>query len=323
MTWATRSFSSWGVIVTSRMQSPRSRSNDLVLRNCATKSSAPANGRVSRNRAMKSTAIGWPYKSPSNPIRWTSNLRACSPKVGFGPMFAAPGHVEPSASSTSHGVDAVAGHQRGRLDQVGGWEAERSAALRSRADDAAKPIGPAEQPGRGRHVAGFQSVRTRLLDTTAQSTACRPTTAKRNAPPAAPVAEQLQVAGPAAAEAEVESLDHGLRRQLVAEDRVQKLAGLQSQQFRRGPQDDDVIGPGALQQLGPVGRRRQQRQQPIRGEQGDRVRVEHDGHRRTADRIGRGPQSGDEGGMPEVNAVEIADGHRPAAASGRRRIGGG
>ena len=140
-----------------------------------------------------------------------------------------------------------------------------------------------------------RAVRTRLLDTTAQSTACRATTANRTSrrrhhspsssrSPARP--RPKRKLNPSTTAFAASRSPRTVSRNSPASSR---------KQFRRRPQDDDVIRPGGVQQLGPVGRRRQQRLQPLRREQGDRVRVERDGHRGPADLVGRRSAAGRSG----------------------------
>ena len=82
------------------------------------RSSTPANLRVSRNRSRKSISTHLPYRSPSNPIRCASTLRTVSPKVGFAPMLHAAGHAGPDHRSTPrrHRLRGRAQGRRSRSD---------------------------------------------------------------------------------------------------------------------------------------------------------------------------------------------------------------
>ena len=132
----------------------------------------------------------------------------------------------------------------------------------------------------------------------------------------APVAEDLHVAPAVVAEGEVRALHHPQRAELLDDHAVEEGAGGQVQQPRTGAEDADLGDTRLPQQLdlalGPDERDRGL----LRAEQGRGVRVEGDRDRRHAGRFGPGTEAGEEGLMPAVDPIEVADSHKSAASPG-------
>ena len=103
-----------------------------------------------------------------------------------------------------------------------------------------------------------------------------------------PAAEDFHIALPIMAECEVRSLDHAPRGDLAADHAVEELAGGQVEQPAPRPEDGHFGRPGFLEQgdfsLGPY----QGDGSLVGTQQCHRVRVERDGQRRDARRVGPG-----------------------------------
>jgi hypothetical protein len=84
-------------------------------------------------------------------------------------------------------------------------------------------------------------------------------------------------------------------------------------------QDNHVIGPDRLQQVGPFGNGRQRRLESFRVQDGEGVRVERD---RDDGGVATGqfPRRCDQGRVTAMHPVKVPDGHDPAAHIFRRGV---
>src|SRR5271157_634768 len=138
-----------------------------------------------------------------------------------------------------------------------------------------------------------------------------------DAGPGTPAAEDFHIALPIMAEREVRSLNHAPRGELATDHPVEELAGGQVEQPTTRPEDGDFGRPGFLKE-GDFSLGQYQGDGSLVGtQQCHRVRVERDGQRRDARRVGPGAQPADQALMAAMNSVEVAD--RYIGPTGPRR----
>jgi hypothetical protein len=85
-------------------------------------------------------------------------------------------------------------------------------------------------------------------------------------------------------------------------------------------QDDNVVRAGGLEQSDPFRRGREHGQESFRLEHLLRMRIEGQDHGWAADRLCLPAAFGQQGQVPAMDAIEVADGHGTMAAIFRRRL---
>ena len=188
-------------------------------------------------------------------------MRASSPNVGFGPTFAAAGSHSYRPPSPAPRRRRSPGSTRRHAVEVRRREADRAAALRpgrrpcprsGTAGRAAPP--PAPHPRRP------AAARTRLLDTGSPPTTQRRHLLERRPRPRrrARAACSCRPARPRPKRKSYPSTT-AFAPSCRTSTSSKNASGLSASRPGVGPQDDDVVGPGGVEQLGPVGERGERR----------------------------------------------------------------
>lgn len=129
--------------------------------------------------------------------------------------------------------------------------------------------------------------------------------------------QRLDASGAGTAEAEVRPFDDhaGL---VFGDDAAQEGLGIEGEKIGSRVEADDFIGPGLDQESATPLEGGEASGRGLGPENGGRVRVEGQGYNAAVTDCVAG--AGDEGAVPEVNAVEVADGDcRSPFAHGRQR----